>query len=253
MAGQAAIDLLDGGATVPFIARYRKEATGTLDDAQLRLLDERLGYLGNWIPAARRSSSPSTPRASSTTRCGGRSLPPTPRRGSKICICPTSRSAAPRRRSRAKRDWSRLADALLAHPEREPKEAAQAYVDAEKGVETPDAALEGARAILAERWAEDAGLIGELRETFWRQAHLTSEVREGKQDAGAKFADYFDFAEPLAKLPSHRILALFRGEKEEVLDLRFDENGGTDATGVFEGRIAIHAGVAARGRSGDAG
>ena len=87
-----------------------------------------------------------------------------------------------------------------------------------------DAALEGARAILVERFAEDADLVGQLREAYWRQGRLTSAVREGKKAEGAKFADYFDFAEPLTKLPSHRILALFRGEKEEVLDLRFEED-----------------------------
>ena len=249
---QAAIDLLDGGATVPFIARYRKEATGTLDDAQLRLLDERLGYLRELETRRKAILEFIDSQGKLDDALRGQILAA----DTKTLLEDLYLPYKPKRRTKAQiareAGLDGLADALLAHPEREPKEAAQAYVDAQKGVETPDAALEGARAILAERWAEDAGLLGELRETFWRQAHLTSKVREGKQDAGAKFADYFDFAEPLAKLPSHRILALFRGEKEEALDLRFDENGGTDATGVFEGRIAIHAGVAARGRSGDA-
>ena len=117
-----------------------------------------------------------------------------------------------------------------------------------------DAALEGARAILLERFAEDADLVGQLRETYWRQGRLTSAVREGKKAEGAKFSDYFDFAEPLTKLPSHRILALFRGEKEEVLDLRFEEDKAAGEAGYispYEGRIALRVGVADRGRPGD--
>ena len=95
-------------------------------------------------------------------------------------------------------------------------------MDAEKGVADPAAALEGARAILVERFAEDADLIGELRERMWSRGRLVARVREGKEQDGAKFADYFDFAEPFTKLPSHRILAMFRGEKEDVLDLTME-------------------------------
>src|SRR5215207_5882338 len=147
-----------------------------------------------------------------------------------------------------------LAATLLAHPERDPKQTAKAFIDVDNGVATVDAALEGARAILIERFAEDADLVGQLRETYWRQGRLISTVRDGKQSAGAKFADYFDFAEPLTKLPSHRILALFRGEKEEVLDLRFEEDkaaGEASYISPYEGRIALRVGVADRGRPGD--
>src|SRR5215207_8393624 len=147
-----------------------------------------------------------------------------------------------------------LAATLLAHPERDPKQTAKAFIDVDNGVATVDAALEGARAILIERFAEDADLVGQLRETYWRQGRLISTVRDGKREAGAKFADYFDFAEPLTKLPSHRILALFRGEKEEVLDLRFEEDkaaGEASYISPYEGRIALRVGVAERGRPGD--
>src|SRR4051812_5648115 len=251
---QAALDLLDSGATVPFIARYRKEATGTLDDAQLRTLDERLRYLRE-LEERRTTILDSIEAqgklddvlrhqilaADTKARLEDLYLPYKPKRRTKAQI---AREAG----------LEPLAKILLDHPERDPKQAAEGFVDAEKGIATVDAALEGARAILVERLAEDADLVGQLREAYWRQGRLTSTVRDGKQSAGAKFSDYFDFAEPLTKLPSHRILALFRGEKEEVLDLRFEEDkaaGEASYISPFEGRIALRVGVADRGRPGD--
>src|SRR4029079_3327748 len=112
-----------------------------------------------------------------------------------------------------------LAELLLTRPENDPKVAALPFVSAEKNVADVTAALEGARAILIERFAENADLIGSLREELWANARLKSEVHDGKKEAGAKFSDYFDFAEALTKMPSHRVLALFRGEREEVLSL----------------------------------
>ena len=114
-----------------------------------------------------------------------------------------------------------LADRLVGDQTVDPRVAAAAFVDLERGVADPAAALEGARSILVERFAEDADLVGGLREAMWSGGGLESRVRDGKQEAGAKFSDYFDFAEPFTRLPSHRVLALFRGEKEDILSLTF--------------------------------
>ncbi|MYR54916.1 RNA-binding transcriptional accessory protein, partial [Streptomyces sp. SID625] len=129
--------------------------------------------------------------------------------------------------------------------------AAAAFVDAAKGVADPQAALDGARAILAERFSEDADLIGELRERMWTRGRLAAKVREGKEEAGAKFADYFDFAEPFTDLPSHRILAMLRGEKEEVLDLVLEPEEATEGPSSYEGIVAHRFGIADRGRPAD--
>src|SRR5688500_18608804 len=218
----AAVDLLDGGATVPFVARYRKEATGMLDDAQLRTLEERLRYLREL--EERRTAILESVRnqgklddaleaqimaAESKARLEDIYLPFKPKRRTKAQI---AREAG----------LEPLADQLLTDRGTDPQQAAQGYVDAAKGVLDPAAALDGARPILAERFTEDADLVGELREQLWSAGHLASRVREGKQETGAKFADYFDFAERFGTLPSHRILALFRGEKEEALDLTIE-------------------------------
>ncbi|MBL0405793.1 RNA-binding transcriptional accessory protein [Microvirga aerilata] len=251
---KAAIDLLDGGSTVPFIARYRKEVTGTLDDAQLRTLDERLRYLRELedrrktILDSIREQNKLTDElalqintADTKARLEDLYLPYKPKRRTKAQI---AREAG----------LEPLADQLLSEPHREPKQAAAAFVNPEKDVATPEAALEGARSILVERFAENAELLGALRETYWERGSLTSKVRDGKQTDGAKFADYFDFAEPLPKLPSHRILALFRGEKEEILDLRMEEDKDSAEPGYvsrYEGRTALAFGISDQGRHGD--
>jgi len=246
----AAVDLLDGGATVPFIARYRKEATDALDDAQLRTLEERLRYLREM--EERRAAILESIRsqgkldealeaqimaADSKARLEDIYLPYKPKRRTKAMI---AREAG----------LEPLADLLLGDPTREPLGAAAEFVSEEKGVADPAAALEGARHILIERFGEDADLIGGLREQMWANGRLLSKVREGKQDEGAKFSDYFDFAEPFAKLPSHRILAMFRGEKEEVLDLT-PEPQDPEIPNAYEPRIAGHFGIADKGRPAD--
>src|SRR6202167_4831787 len=187
----AAVDLLDGGATVPFIARYRKEVTGTLDDAQLRTLEERLRYLRELeerravILESIRSQGKldealeaQIMAADSKARLEDIYLPYRPKRRTKAQI---AREAG----------LEPLADELLTHPEQDPQQAAVPYVDAAKGVPDVAAAPGGARAILSERFAEDADLIGVLRERMWSHGQLVSRVRDGKQEAGAKFADYF--------------------------------------------------------------
>ncbi|WP_344952768.1 Tex family protein, partial [Actinomadura miaoliensis] len=251
---RVAVELLDGGATVPFIARYRKEATGALDDGQLRALEERLRYLRELderraaILESIESQGKLTDElraqiiaADSKARLEDIYLPYKPKRRTKAQI---AREAG----------LEPLADLLFGDPANDPQEAAAAYVDQDRGVADTAAALEGARAILVERFAEDADLIGALRERMWSRGRLVSKVREGKEESGAKFADYFDFAEPLDKLPSHRVLALFRGEKEEVLDLDLEpEETGDEpvARSSYEVEIARRFGIVDQGRPAD--
>lgn len=257
---KAAVELLDGGSTVPFIARYRKEATEMLDDAQLRTLEERLRYLREL--EERRSAILESVReqgklddalearilaADTKARLEDIYLPFKPKRRTKAQI---AREAG----------LEPLAEGLLKDPSVEPLAAAAAFVDAERGVADPAAALEGARATLTERFSEDADLIGELRERMWTRGRLAAKVRDGKDDSkegpGAKFADYFDFAEPFTELPSHRVLAMFRGEKEDVLDLVMEPEEPSEAQELpgptmYENMIARRFEVADRGRPGD--
>jgi uncharacterized protein len=236
----AAVELLDGGATVPFIARYRKEATGALDDAQLRTLEERLRYLRELDERRDAILKEITSQgkltgeleaqiraADSKARLEDLYLPYKPKRRTKAQI---AREAG----------LEPLADLLLNDPRRDPHAEAAHFVNPEQNVPDANAALDGARAILAERFAEDADLLGELRESMAARGALTSRVREGLQDRGQKFADYFEFSEPFARLPSHRVLALFRGEKEEILDLTL-EPGADDEE--HEQRIAERFGI----------
>ncbi|MBF6521984.1 Tex family protein [Nocardia farcinica] len=238
---RAAVELLDAGSTVPFIARYRKEVTGGLDDAQLRTLEERLHYLRELderraaiIESIRAQGKlddelhRSLLLAETKARLEDIYLPYKPKRRTKAQI---AREAG----------HEPVADALLADPTTDP-----AQYTAEQ--------LDGARAILVERFAEDADLVGELREMMWNRGQLTSTVRPGKEEAGAKFADYFEFSEAFSSLPSHRVLALFRGEKEEVLSLQLEPDTEELAPGersVYEGRIAAKFGIADRGRPAD--
>src|SRR3954451_23803237 len=248
---RSAVELLDGGSTVPFIARYRKEVTGALDDAQLRTLEERLRYLreledrrtailasiesqGKLDDALRRQILSADTKA----RLEDLYLPFKPKRRTKAQI---AREAG----------LEPLAEGLLGDPGVAPLAAAAAFVDADKGVPDAQAALDGARAILTERFSEDADLIGELRERMWVRGRLAAKVREGKEEAGAKFADYFDFAQPFTDLPSHRILAMLRGEKEEVLDLVLEPEEATEGPSSYEGIVAHRFGISDRGRPGD--
>jgi protein Tex len=262
----AAVALLDEGATVPFIARYRKEATGGLDDIQLRLLEERLGYLRELearraaIIASITEQNKMTPElldaithAEDKTRLEDLYLPYKQKRRTKAQIA-IEAGLVP------------LADSLLADPALEPETQAAGYLrepfanaDGVNNPGVPDtkAALDGARQILMERFAEDATLLQALREYVQEHGVVESKVIEGKQDEGEKFADYFDYAEPLANVPSHRALALLRGRREGVLDvtLRLDsepEKPKWDAPhNPCEGRIAAHFGIRQLGRPAD--
>ncbi len=251
---EATVTLLDGGATVPFIARYRKEATGALDDAQLRTLEERLVYLRE-LEDRRRAILESVREqgkldaaleasilaADSKARLEDIYLPFKPKRRTKAEIAKEA-------------GLEPLANQLMAEPTNDPKVVAETFVNAEKGVADAAAALDGARAILVERFDEDADLIGALREEVWTNARMVSKVRDGKKTEGEKFADYFEFSEPLTKLPSHRILAMFRGEKEEILDLQIQAEAEAPPAGVpgaYELKIMKRFGIADLKRPGD--
>ncbi len=228
----AAIALLDEGATVPFIARYRKEVTGGLDDIQLRLLEERLRYLRELearraaIIASIEEQGKMTPplkvailSAEDKTRLEDLYLPYKPKRRTKAQIA-------------IEAGLEPLADALLAEPTLNPDDEAAKYLRPafttdngdNPGVPDAKAALDGARQVLMERFAEDATLLQDLREYLTEHGVVESKVIEGKQEAGEKFADYFDYSEPIGKIPSHRALALLRGRREEMLTvaLRLD-------------------------------
>ncbi len=248
----AAVGLLDEGATVPFIARYRKEATGGLDDIQLRHLEERLGYLrelwdrrdtvlrsieeqGKLTEALRADIM----GADTKQRLEDLYLPYKPKRRTKAQI---AREAG----------LEPLADALLADPTLDPQTQGATYVDAAKGVADAAAALEGARQILMERFAEDPHLAGRLREHLWEQGILVSRVMEGKEQEGNKFSDYFDYSEAIHKIPSHRALALFRGRNQGVLNLDLLAGEGEDPDAVCRHLIAERFGVQDLGRAADA-
>lgn len=216
---EASIRLLDDGATVPFIARYRKEATNGLNDTQLRLLAERLYYLRELderrlvILQTIREQEKLTPAleaaiqaADTKTRLEDLYLPYRPKRRTKAHIAKEA-------------GLEPLAIALLNDPSLEPELQAANYLHAETGIETIEAALEGARQILMEQFAEDADLLNLLRQYFWQHAVMKSEKAKAKKVTDNKFADYYDYAEPVKKIPSHRVLALFRGRRENALQL----------------------------------
>ncbi|WP_083921549.1 Tex-like N-terminal domain-containing protein [Actinopolyspora halophila] len=250
----AAVQLLDDGATVPFVARYRKEVTGALDDTQLRTLEQRLRYLReleqrrNTILEEIRKQGKLDDElharisaADSKARLEDLYLPFKPKRRTKAQV---AREAG----------LEPLADTLLTDPQQDPQIVAAGYVDSDNGIADASAALTGARSILVERFAEDGDLIGELRERAWGRGLLSSKVREGAESSGAKFADYFDFSEPLRTLPSHRVLALFRGEKEEILELSLDpdpEHDPTQGPGEYEAAIAARFDIRDAGRPAD--
>ena len=224
----AAIALLDEGATVPFISRYRKEATGGLDDTQLRMLEDRLRYLRELeerraaIIASITEQNKMTPEllqaitfAEDKTRLEDLYLPYKPKRRTKAQIA-------------LEAGLEPLADALLANPLLNPEQEAAKYLrDAfttdqgdNPGIADAKAALDGARQILMERFAEDAVLLQSLREYVQEHGVVQAKVIEGKNDAAEKYADYFDYSESINTIPSHRALAVFRGRREEMLDVQ---------------------------------
>ncbi len=255
---RAAVELLDGGATVPFIARYRKEVTGGLDDAQLRKLEERLGYLrelderraavlksideqGKLTDALRAQIE----AADTKQRLEDIYLPFKPKRRTKAMI---AREAG----------IEPLADLLLGDPTRDPAAEAAAFLNADAGFVDAPAVLDGAQQILMERFAEDPVLVADLREYVWAHAELRAEVVDETKKAdpdAQKFRDYFAHREPLARVPSHRVLAMLRGRRDGVLALDlWPDPEGKDAKdcAACEHRIAARFSIAARGRRADA-
>ncbi|WP_145514864.1 Tex family protein [Yersinia massiliensis] len=225
----SAISLLDEGNTVPFIARYRKEVTGGLDDTQLRQLESRLGYLRELEDRRQTILKSIEDQGKLTDQLAGAINGTMSKTELEDLYLPYK----PKRRTRGQiaieAGLEPLADSLWQDPQQDPEQVALAYIDAEKGVADTKAALDGARYILMERFAEDATLLAKVRQYLWKQAHLVAKVVEGKEQEGAKFRDYFDHHEPIAQVPSHRALAMFRGRNEGVLQLalnpdpQFDE------------------------------
>ncbi len=253
---QTAVELLDGGATVPFIARYRKEATDGLDDIQLRELEARLGYLRELED-----------RRAAVLKSIDEQGKLTPELRAAIEAVPTKQELEdlylpfkPKRRTKGmiarEAGLEPLADKLFADPTLEPLAEAAAFVNAEAGFADAHAVLDGVRDLLSERWAEDAVLVGKLREWLWAEALFQSKLVDGKDGThadAAKFRDYFDYAEPIRTVPSHRALAVFRGRTLEWLDAKLvlDEEVVPGKPGLAEGRIAIHLGWSHAKRAAD--
>jgi uncharacterized protein len=253
---QTTISLLDGGATVPFIARYRKEATGGLSDTQLRLLAERLTYLRELDQR----------REAILTSIAERNLLSEPLKAALLAADTKARLEdlylpyKPKRRSKAtaahEAGLSPLADRLLLSPDTTPEQAAQGFLNPDQGVPDIPSALEGAAHILVERFCEDAELLQGLRASLWKNSVVTSRLVKGKAEEGAKFSDYFDFEEPIRMMPSHRALACFRGAQEGVLKLKLAltprDGDPASAQAQYEQRIARHFNIQNRGRAADA-
>ncbi len=250
----AAVQLLDEGSTVPFIARYRKEVTGNLDDTQLRTLEERLLYLRELEErrAAIIASIDEQGKLTDELRAAIEGA------DSKQVLEDLYLPYKPKRRTRAQiareAGLQPLADALLADPQLDPQTEAAQYVDAEKGVADVKAALDGARDILSEQFGETADLLGKLRDYLYNQGVVSSSVIEGKEgEEGEKFRDYYDYDEPIKTVPSHRALALFRGRNAGVLLVKLGLGEELDAQVPHPGEamIARHFGIANQGRPAD--
>lgn len=249
----AAVDLLDNGATVPFIARYRKEVTGGLDDSQLRLLQERLVYLRDM--EARRTAvidsiasqgkltdelKLALMQAETKQRIEDLYLPYKPKRRTRAQIAKEA-------------GLEPLADKLLENPTLVPEQEAEHFLNPEKGISAVKDALNGARDILAERFSEDAELLAVLRSFLGKHGFIVSELVQGKESDGAKYKDYFDFEEPLSSIPSHRALALFRGRQEGVLSVKvaLSEQEEAQIPHPCQQMIAEHVGIKDLGRAAD--
>jgi len=250
----AAVELLGEGATVPFIARYRKERTGSLDDTQLRRLKERLEYLRG-LEDRRATVLRSIEEQGKLTADLARAIGDA---DTKVALEDLYAPYRPKRRTKAQlakeAGLEPLADALLANPALPLDAEAAKFVDGEKGIADAKAALDGARHILIERMAEEPKLVGALREWEWGEGVLASKMTKGMATEGAKFSDYFDFGQRIKDMPSHRALAMLRGRNEGVLDLGLDvpHEEGKPHPAEGEGKIKVAFNIAERGRPADA-
>ena len=255
---KAAVELLDAGSTVPFIARYRKEATGTLDDTQLRGLEERLRYLRELEDRRRTVLEAIAAQGALTAELQAAVAAADTKSRLEDIYLPFKSKRRTKAQIAREAGLEPLADALLKRPELDPEREAAQYLNADHSIGDPAAALAGARSILVERVAQDADLAATLRERLWTQGRMVSRVKKGKEAEGQKFKDYFQFSQAPSGMPSHRVLALLRGEKDGVLELDLSEAEPDDdaalaaARGRYEAVVAKFLGVADRGRPADA-
>lgn len=255
---KAAVELLDGGSTVPFIARYRKEATGTLDDGQLRELEDRLRYLRELADRRRAVLEAIEGQGQLTADLKKAILAADTKSRLEDIYLPFKSKRRTKAQIAREAGLEPLADALLKRPDLDPEREAAKYLNADHAIGDPATALNGARAILVERVAQDPDLAATLRDRLWTQGRMVSRVKKGKEADGQKFADYFDFTQSPAGMPSHRVLALLRGEKDGVLELDLAEADPADddalaaARARYESAVARFLGVADRGRPADA-
>ena len=247
----AAVGLLDGGSTVPFIARYRKEVTGGLDDVQLRRLEERLRYLRELESERARVLEAISEQGKLTPDLEARIREADTLARLEDLYAPYRKKRRTLAQIAREAGLEPLADRLLGDPDVVPDEAALAFVDPERGVADAQAALDGARHILVERFAEDADLLADLREWARAAGRVVSKVVDGKQNEGARFRDWFDFSEAVGTIPSHRMLALLRGEREGALTVRIETPVPEEGPSEPERRVARRFGIEDRGRPAD--
>ncbi|WP_068312868.1 Tex family protein [Polycladidibacter hongkongensis] len=248
----ATVQLLDEGATVPFIARYRKEVTGGLDDTQLRTLEERLIYMREMEDRRKAITASIEEQGKLTDELRGQIAGALTKAALEDLYLPFRKKRRTKAQIAREAGLEPLADALLQDPQKTPEATATAYIDAEKGFADAKAALDGARQILMERFSEDAALVGKLRDYLAKNARVVASVVSGKEQEGAKFADYFDYTEAWKHIPSHRALALLRGRNEGVLALELLPDDEQEAQQKpVEAMIAAAQGIRNEGRPAD--